>query len=125
MTTLYVRSGKNTHISMISNSVTHLRNCTNTILLETLPILPETPHERRCRHIEWRVFDSSSGSRCFMCVSRCVYVCFHDNILLPSPLPLKEVCNARLGESDQHPISPKTPTPQHQPTERKKRKRKQ
>ena len=30
-------------------------------------------------------------------------------------LLLKEIGNARLGESDQHPISPKTPTPQHQP----------
>ena len=30
-------------------------------------------------------------------------------------LLLKEIVNARLGESDQHPISPKTPTPQHQP----------
>ena len=35
---------------------------------------------------------------------------------------IKEVGNARLGES---PISPKTPTPQQQPIERKKRKGKQ
>ena len=32
-------------------------------------------------------------------------------------LLLEKVGNARLGESDQHPISPKTPTPQHQPIE--------
>ena len=30
--------------------------------------------------------------------------------------------SARLGESDIHPISPKTPAPQYQPIDRKKRK---
>ena len=37
-------------------------------------------------------------------------------------LLLKKVSSARLGESDIHPISPKTPTPQYQPIDRKKRK---
>ena len=37
-------------------------------------------------------------------------------------LLLKKVSSARLGESDIHPISPKTPAPQHQPIDRKKRK---
>ena len=39
-------------------------------------------------------------------------------------LLLKEVCSARLKESDKHLISPKTPAPQYQPIDRKKRKRK-
>ena len=38
-------------------------------------------------------------------------------------LLLKKVSSARLGESDIHPISTKTPAPQYQPTDRKKRKR--
>ena len=36
-------------------------------------------------------------------------------------LLLKEVGRARLGESDLHPISLKTPAPQYRPTDRKKR----
>ena len=39
-------------------------------------------------------------------------------------LLLKKVFSARLGESDVHPISPKTQAPQYQPIDRKKRKRK-
>ena len=42
----------------------------------------------------------------------------HPNTLLL----LKELSSARLGESDIHPISPKTPAPQYQPIDRKKRK---
>ena len=37
-------------------------------------------------------------------------------------LLLKKVGNARLRESDIHPISPKTPAAQHQSIDRKKRK---
>ena len=37
-------------------------------------------------------------------------------------LLLKKGSNAGLGESDIHPISPKTPAPQYQPIDRKKRK---
>ena len=37
-------------------------------------------------------------------------------------LSLKNVGSARLGESDIHPIIPKTPAPQNQPIDRKKRK---
>ena len=37
-------------------------------------------------------------------------------------LLFKKVGSARLGESDIHPISPKTPAPQYQPGDRKKRK---
>ena len=37
-------------------------------------------------------------------------------------LILKEVGSARLRESDIHPISPKTPAPQYQHVDRKKRK---
>ena len=37
-------------------------------------------------------------------------------------LLLKKVGSARLRESDVHPISPKTPAPQYQPKDRKKRK---
>ena len=37
-------------------------------------------------------------------------------------LLLKNVGSARLRESDVHPISPKTPAPQYQPIDRKKRK---
>ena len=37
-------------------------------------------------------------------------------------LLLKKVGSARLRESDVHPISPKTPAPQYQPIDRKKRK---
>ena len=32
------------------------------------------------------------------------------------------VSSARLGESDIHPISPKTPAPQYEPIDRKRRK---
>ena len=45
--------------------------------------------------------------------------CYENYLLL---LLLKEVGSARLRESDQHPISPKTPAPQYQPIDRKKRK---
>ena len=37
-------------------------------------------------------------------------------------LLLKKVSSARLRDSDVHPISPKTPAPQYQPIDRKKRK---
>ena len=37
-------------------------------------------------------------------------------------LLLKKVSSARLGESNIHPISPKTPAPQYRPIDRKKRK---
>ena len=37
-------------------------------------------------------------------------------------LSLKRVSSARLGESDIHPVNPKTPAPQYQPIDRKKRK---
>ena len=37
-------------------------------------------------------------------------------------LLLKNIGSARLRESDIRPISPKTPAPQYQPIERKKRK---
>ena len=43
-------------------------------------------------------------------------------LLLLFLLLLKKVGSARLGESDIHPISPKTPAPQYQPIDRKKRK---
>ena len=35
---------------------------------------------------------------------------------------IKKVGSARLRESDIHPISPKTPAPQYQPIDKKKRK---
>ena len=47
---------------------------------------------------------------------RC-YLFLHRVLLL-----LKQVGNARLRESDAHPISPKTPAPQYHPLDRKKRK---
>ena len=37
-------------------------------------------------------------------------------------LSFKEVGSARLRESDIHPVNPKTPAPQYQPIDRKKRK---
>ena len=43
-------------------------------------------------------------------------------LLLLLLLLLKKVSSARLGESVIHPISPKTPAPQYQPIDRKKRK---
>ena len=43
-------------------------------------------------------------------------------LLLLLLLLLKEVGSVRLEESDQHPISPKTPGPQYQPVNRRKRK---
>ena len=42
--------------------------------------------------------------------------------VLLSLLLFKKVGSARLRESDVHPISPKTPAPQYQPIDRKKRK---
>ena len=46
---------------------------------------------------------------------------FNGHLLLLLLL-LKKVSSARLGESDVHPISPKTPAPQYQPIDRNKRK---
>ena len=47
--------GKSTHISMISNSVTHLRSYANTaIARNSVPLSPETSHECRCCHAEHR-----------------------------------------------------------------------
>ena len=43
-------------------------------------------------------------------------------ILLLLLLLLKKIGNARPGEADWHPISPKTPAPHYQPIEEKKRK---
>ena len=37
-------------------------------------------------------------------------------------LLFKKIASARLGESDIHPINPKTPAPQYQPIDKKKRK---
>ena len=76
------RFGKSTHISMISNSVTHLRSYTNSAITKNSPpISPGTPRERRYHRIEWQVFcdvsqcfKGGSGSRCFMTfhdVSQC------------------------------------------------------
>ena len=51
------RSGKSTHISMISNSVTNLRSYANTAIADITenyaPISPVTPRDRRL-HIERR-----------------------------------------------------------------------
>ena len=43
-------------------------------------------------------------------------------VLLLLLLLLKKIGNARPGEGDCHPISPKTPAPHYQPIEEKKRK---
>ena len=43
-------------------------------------------------------------------------------LLLLLLLLFKKGSSARLGESDIHPLSPKTPAPQYQPIDRKKRK---
>ena len=43
-------------------------------------------------------------------------------LLLLLLLLLKKVSSARLGESDIHLVSPKTPAEQYQPIDRKKRK---
>ena len=43
-------------------------------------------------------------------------------LLLLLSLLLKKIGNARPGEGDCHPISPKTPAPHYQPIEEKKRK---
>ena len=48
------------------------------------------------------------------------WLCDVDDILLL--LFLKKVSSTRVGESNMHPISPKTPAPQYQPIDRKKRK---
>ena len=46
----------------------------------------------------------------------------YDIIILLLLLLLKKVGSARLRESGIHPISPKTPDPQYQPIDKKKRK---
>ena len=51
-------------------------------------------------------------------IKLCVETAISDRLLL---LLLKKVSSARLRESDIHTISPKTPAPQHQPIDRKKR----
>ena len=52
------RFGKSTHISMISNSVTHLRSYTNSAIADiagnSAPISPVTARDRRCRRIKRR-----------------------------------------------------------------------
>ena len=49
------RFGKNTHISMISNSVTHLRSYTNSaIAVNSAPISLVTPRDRQRRRAERR-----------------------------------------------------------------------
>ena len=53
-------------------------------------------------------------------VSRCISILIGTVLLLL--LLLKKVSSTRLGESDIHPISPKTPALQYQPMDRKKRK---
>ena len=50
------------------------------------------------------------------------YMWGHPLLLLLLLLLLKKVSSARQGESDIHPIGPKTPAPQYQPIDRKKRK---
>ena len=50
-----------------------------------------------------------------------VYYRMHRLLLLLLLLLLKKVGTARLKESDVHPVSPKTPAPQYQPIDRKKR----
>ena len=85
------RSGKSTHISMISNSVTHLRSYTNTTIADIAgnsaqaPILTESRYLRiECQYrcIEWRMFHDisqcfkslscfTSGSLCFTSGSLC------------------------------------------------------
>ena len=52
-----------------------------------------------------------------------VQIIFPDTriLLLLLLLLLKNVSSARLGESDIHPISSKTPAPQYQPIDRKKK----
>ena len=50
------------------------------------------------------------------------YDLLFNNFLLLLLLLLKKIGNARLGEGDCHPISPKTPAPHYQPIEEKKRK---
>ena len=55
---LEARFGKSSHISMISNSVTHLRSYTNSaiadIAVNSSPISPVTPRDRRRLRIERR-----------------------------------------------------------------------
>ena len=46
----------------------------------------------------------------------------HTQLLLLLLILLKKVGSARLRESGIHPISPKTPAPQYQPIDKKKRK---
>ena len=49
------RFGKSTHISMISNSVTHLRSYTNSAIAgNSMPILPVILRDRRRRRAERR-----------------------------------------------------------------------
>ena len=50
------------------------------------------------------------------------HITFKRHVGVTLLLLLKKVVSARLGQSDIHPISPKTPAPQYQPIDRKKRK---
>ena len=49
-------------------------------------------------------------------------VLFYIIIIIIIIIIIKNVSSARLGESDIHHISPKTPAPQYQPIDRRKRK---
>ena len=76
------RSGKSTHISMITHLWSYINSAIADIAGHSAPILPETPRKRRYRHaerrclrierwyrrIEWRVFHNVS--QCFKCFIR-------------------------------------------------------
>ena len=74
------RFGKSTHISMISNSVTHLRSYANSAIADiaenSAPESPVTPRDRRCLRIERRYRRIERPPRD---VLRCItmfYMCF-------------------------------------------------
>ena len=67
-----VRSGKSTHITMISNSVTHLRSYTNTTISENSAWSPTSPNRAPISsHWMTSVWQFHDVSHCFKSVSWC------------------------------------------------------
>ena len=85
------RSGKNTNISMIGNSVTHLRSYTNTAIADiarnSVPILPETPSKHRYCHDERR--HRPNERRCLRLCASPSGICLAGAKLLQSPFNFK------------------------------------
>ena len=84
-----------------------------------IPLLPITPSIEPTHDLPRTLPPLTSTINTVLAIqySSILTTCLNHLLLL-----LKKVSSARLRESDIYPISPKTPAPQYQPIDRKKRK---